>query len=587
MFQSLSRFLLSPFFILAIGLTLSAQNATVQLIHNAPDPSLATVEIWIDPFQGGSPAVYQLANGDPLVLNFRQATEFVSLPAGTHSVGLVPMGSNWAGRLATGSLSLTAGERVAAMAVGVVDTAAFAANPDGVSRAFRIQKMPVPAASSMSGGVEFVFFHGVPDAPARKLDGQDLANLQSLGNLVSSVKFADAAQNFTTGAARYVVNLTNPAGNDTIQNSYLALAGVVDQALVMYYSGFADTAANQNGRPARLWLALSNGFTLEAGIPTSRFQVIHNAPDPALTNVDVYLNNARVAQNVPYQGHSAYLRVPSHRNAKVDLTAANSSDNSSPLATFNYNLTFDSGYVAIFSGVLDPTEFAANPDGRTTAFGQIFLENTNYRTDSGFVNLLAVHGATDVAGVDLLVDGNPVANGLRYGDASGRLRLAAQGPINFVVQAAGSGTVVLNETVDLSSYARQSAIVLASGFADNTAANQADQPLRFIAFFGDGRKQIIGQPTTRPDMAHYAQWALGPNPSHTATTLFVEPVRTATAQLSVIDATGRSLWTQTLELTANRPARHSLPLDDLAPGTYWIRVQTGAVSETRPWVKLP
>jgi hypothetical protein len=121
-----------------------AQDATVQIIHNSPDPAAATVDIYIN--GGAMPAIEDLG--------FREATALVSLPAGVDlEVGIAPGSSTGpADILATWTYNLPAGSSTVIMASGLLgDDFDLFVNP--------LETMAMP------GEVGILVFHGSPDAP--------------------------------------------------------------------------------------------------------------------------------------------------------------------------------------------------------------------------------------------------------------------------------------------------------------------------------------------------------------------------------------------------------------------------------------
>ncbi|MBN1543714.1 DUF4397 domain-containing protein, partial [candidate division KSB1 bacterium] len=97
------------------------QNARLQVIHNAADPNAQAVDVYLE----GTLLLDDFA--------FRTATPFIDAPAGTPiNVGIAPGNSTSAAdTLVNFTLTLTAGETYVAVANGVLNPAAFAANPDG------------------------------------------------------------------------------------------------------------------------------------------------------------------------------------------------------------------------------------------------------------------------------------------------------------------------------------------------------------------------------------------------------------------------------------------------------------------------
>lgn len=126
-------------------------------------------------------------------------------------------------------------------------------------------------------------------------------------------------------------------------------------------------------RPRRLLAEpLERREMLDAGL-----QVIHNSPYAAAAEVDVYVNDVLLLDDFAYQAATPFVTVPSGVDLKVDVTAANAPDNSSPVFTTTANLLADTSYVAIAAG--DPLL----PLGLAPALGGIGAKNRFAETIAG------------------------------------------------------------------------------------------------------------------------------------------------------------------------------------------------------------
>lgn len=119
-------------FVIAAGLLFSqiskAQTAELQVIHNCADPAADSVDIYVN----GALTLDNFA--------FRTATSFLTLPSGVDiNVGVAPKNSSSAAdTLKNFIFNLANGQRYVAVASGVLNTAGFSANPNGVNTGFTI-----------------------------------------------------------------------------------------------------------------------------------------------------------------------------------------------------------------------------------------------------------------------------------------------------------------------------------------------------------------------------------------------------------------------------------------------------------------
>ena len=107
---------------------------------------------------------------------------------------------------------------------------------------------------------------------------------------------------------------------------------------------------------------------------TARVQVIHNAADPAAASVDIYLmegsNELLKLDDFAFRAATPFVDAPAGVDLSVIIAAPTSTDNANGvIATIPIGQLADMGkYVVFANGVLDPTQFAANPEARSTGF---------------------------------------------------------------------------------------------------------------------------------------------------------------------------------------------------------------------------
>jgi len=100
----------------------------------------------------------------------------------------------------------------------------------------------------------------------------------------------------------------------------------------------------------------------------ARLQVIHNAADPIANEVDVYLNGTLALDNFAFRTATPFIDVPA--GVEINIGIAPGTSGSVNYTIKNFPVTFENGktYVGVANGVLDPTQFTLNPDGRSIAF---------------------------------------------------------------------------------------------------------------------------------------------------------------------------------------------------------------------------
>lgn len=421
-----------------------AQTARVQVIHNSPYAAAATVDIYIND---------ALAIDD---LDFREAAGYLDLPSGaalTIDVTAADAADNSSPVFTKeiGAPGLTENETYILVAAG---------DPTGGSPAFDIfiNAMGSEAAGT-SGNAEFQVFHGSPDAPT-----VDVA-ARGAGVLVDDIAFGSFAADYVSvPPAAYDIDITTADGSATAYSAVADLSGAADAALVVLASGFLAPA---DGDPGFGLLAVfADGTTALLGTNTARVQVIHNSPYAAAAVVDVYINDVLSVDEFAFQAATGFIDLPAGTTAetstdvKIDITAADAADNSSPVFTATVNLIQGESYIVTAAG--DPT-------GGDPAFG-LFINAMGQEAagEEGNTDVLVFHGSPDAPTVDVTALGSPRAlvDDAAFGDYQGYLALPTADYVLNVTPAEDNDTVVGSFAASLAALSLDGAaiVVQASGF---------------------------------------------------------------------------------------------------------------------------
>lgn len=212
------------------GAGMAFADATIQIIHNSPDPAAATVDIYVN--AGDEPAVPDLA--------FRAATGLITLPSDVDLVVGIAPGNSMGPEdvIANWTFNLPAGGQFVVMANGLL----------GDDFDLFVNALET---SAMMGEVGVLAFHGAQDAPAVDIGAVDVGIL--FGNL--------GYQTFQgygyVPAADYTLTVA-PAEGSPIAAFTAPLSGLDGGAAVVFASGFLgmDPAFG-------LFAALPDGTVLE------------------------------------------------------------------------------------------------------------------------------------------------------------------------------------------------------------------------------------------------------------------------------------------------------------------------------------
>jgi hypothetical protein len=563
-----------------------ANTAKLQVIHNAADPAGASVDIYV--------------NGGLLLDNFafRAATPFVEVPAGvTLSIGVAPGTSTSAAEaLATFDVILKKNKRYVAMASGVLNPAAFAANPDGRSTGFNLFLKEGVREGDLNGLVRVLAIHGATDAPT-----VDIIPRKPWGDwsLFNDLGYGEFSGDRVLQAKSYVLDVTPGNDTKTVVASFTAdLTGLGGGAAVVFASGFLTPASNQNGPGFGLYAALPDGqvVALPPVTPMAKLQVIHNAADPAAASVDVYVNGSLLLDNFAFRAATPFVEVPAGVQLNVAVAPGSSTSASQALATFPVTLEANKSYVAIANGVLGSSGFAGNPDGQSIGFTIFPFEVSTTSAIPGLVRVYAFHGVTDAPTVDVVDQAsrsrNPLFNDLTYGELSSSLTLPPKTFVLDVTLGADNDAVVASYTAPLNGLNGQSVLVFASGFL-TPSANQGGPAFGLYAVLGDGT--VIALPTaalakiTPETVVEAASILPGdfvldqnyPNPFNPSTTISFSLPAASDVNLKVYNILGQEL--ATLVDGPMDAGQHNVVFDagGLATGMYLYRLSTGAKVETR------
>ncbi len=466
--------------------------AFVQVVHNAADPGAEVVDIYV------------VDGADTTLLDdvaFRTATPFLPLPAGTDLEVVVagPDSESAADGLATFTFNLAADSSYYLVANGVLDTAGFAPNPEGLDIAFNLFAFEGARQEGVTDTlVDVNVFHGSTDAPNVGVNANG-------GVIIPGFSYGDFSGYLSVPAQPYTLDVTAGGDSSAVLFSFEAdLTGTEGAAALVLASGFVDTAANAGGAGFGLLAVFADGTAAllpevmdtvpPPAFDTAFVQVVHNAADPGAEVVDIYVvdgADTTLLDDVAFRTATPFLPLPAGTDLEVVVAGPDSESAADGLATFTFNLAADSSYYLVANGVLDTAGFAPNPEGLDIAFNLFAFEGARQEgvTDT-LVDVNVFHGSTDAPNVGVNANGGVIIPGFSYGDFSGYLSVPAQ-PYTLDVTAGGDSSAVLfSFEADLTGTEGAAALVLASGFVD-TAANAGGAGFGLLAVFADGTAALL------------------------------------------------------------------------------------------------
>ena len=559
--------------------------ARLQVIHNAADPIASSVDVYLN-------GALALDN-----FEFRTATPFIDVPAGVEiNIGIAPGTSGSVNdTIKNFPVTFENGKTYVGVANGVIDPTLFTSNPDGRNIAFTIfAKDGIRESGMYSSKVDFVVLHGSTDAPTVDIIARNVATL------VDNAAYGDFTDYIRVPAASYILDITPGDDNNTIVASFEAdLSGLGGGAAVVFASGFLNPAGNQNGAPFGLFAAIPNGTVVElpAVAPFARLQVIHNAADPIASAVDVYLNGTLALDNFAFRTATPFIDVPAGVDINIGVAPGNSGSVNDTIKNFVVNFANGGTYIAIANGVVDPSGFAPNPNGRDISF--TLFAKTDARetgTNNNKVDLFAFHGSTDAPTVNLFGLGIYLTN-VSYGDFSSYISVPAWRNWIVITTPWPNFSVVGIWNADLRGLGGNSAVVFASGFL-NPSANQNGESFGLFAALANGT--VVELPQLYGDEAQNAlkkvmdenneqvslisDFSLEqnyPNPFNPSTSIKFTVPSSEFVSLKVYDVLGNEVTTLVNEQKAPGIYEVRFEAGDLASGVYVYRLQAGNFTQTR------
>lgn len=552
----------------------AVEDAFIQLVHNAPDPALDSVDI-IEPATGTR------LNTDPFT--FREATIFLPLNVND---GFILREAGTSNTLDTfNNLPIKPADTYYAVASGVSDPSQYADNPDGRDIGFEINYENARTTGYNGGSqLDFNVFHGVTDAP--HVDLEDRFTQQTL---VDSLGYDDfeGYQSVSVNSTYILDVKVGDLVTHTVILSSDGLNPLGGASALIFASGFNQPSNNQDGADFELMAALPNGTvdTL-ASNNQANVQITHNAPDPALDTVDVYLNNQPepVLDSFPFRGSTPYIGLPANDTIEIGLAPYGSNGPGDIVASFKPRLTALETYNLMAVGVSDPSAYPANPDGINTEADLLKISSIQdilgrrSGADTSLTKL--IHGVPDAPTVDVSFDpafyqGLDFVPGLPYKESTQFTPIVAQeyNEVLFSNNASGDDLVAFSR--DISNLGDTAFLNYASGFVNDTGSLPA---VELVTVLPGGNsftwnKESIGF----EEQSAAGNFGLGvyPNPVVDETQVSYSIDQRKDVSMSIINNNGQVV--KELEIGEKGEGAHHkvIDLSSLNSGLYHLQLKAG------------
>ncbi len=539
----------------------SQGTAYLQIINTTADPSLDTIDIYIN----GN--VYDTTN-----VVFHSVIGFYSITPDTNITLTIAHHHSTSSANGIKSFylgSLTDNKSYALMLAGV-NTTGFEPNPNGRDTSFTLYEISqIDSTSPDTAALDFKFFQGSTDLPSMKIVERTSHQL-----IVPDVLYGDTTPYIQLHHRLYEFQLIS---SDSTQNfgTYIAdLSNYAGQVGIIFTAGFLNPLQNDSGPSLGLYMALSGGTVVQFTLETSAFQLIHNCADTAADSVDVYLNGEMIYQNFAFRNATPALILFAHAPYDIALAHKNSTSVNDTFWHNRFVFQPDTFYIATMSGLINPGNYAANPDGKNTSFDVLMKTPAQY-TSSSNVNFdfFLIHGATDAPAVDLTPEGGPtVITGAHYGDET-----------NYISFPPDFYTFNLNDTTgnflggyfaNFPAYAGQSGVLLVSGFLNPAANNNGPGLGLYMVPIAGGPFVPLFLTTGINHVSENKKVEIFPNPATNQLFIHLNVSGTKNASLAITNLTGQTV--ASLLNNASITGEHILAADvsNLSAGLYFLRLTT-------------
>lgn len=587
------------------ALTMLAASAQVRLlvVHNCADPAADTVDVYVK--NAGLPGGEQkIIDNFPFRSAYYYDPGFPAIPTSTDVVIAPKNSTSTAQGIFTKSFptGIAAGNYVI-VANGLIDTNYISgSNPSGVAKAFDLDVISgVSFNSSISTEAALTIHHGAVDAPA--------VTVQSFITTIQTAKRDTAVDNApyraTTASFQYPAQprrlhvYATGTATPAYQANGDALKLLGGSAAFVFASGFL--APPMGGATFGLFAAVvvpgqANGYVTVAELPKEKVagvvQLYHNAADPAVKSVDLYVGGIKQQLGLNFRAGFQSAGFIQDFDYIIDLHQKDSAS-----SVLNTTLRFDNdSVVAVVSGVLDTTNFTANPDGVNRKLNFFLNKPARITSPAGSTRVTLFHGATDAPTVSLTAPGFgglELVSATKYGEfkLASPTGIGAQLPTNL-------GTVVVdvklpNNTtyksylVPLPALDGKAVTVCASGFVDS-ASNQngaafrvfaglPSAPFPQIVFLKD--TSLTTTSITDPATADMS-FRMFPNPATSELIMGFDVKEESNVTIDILDLSGKVVKSVLNDTFATGTTYHTESIRDLNNGLYFARVKSGNTTST-------
>ncbi len=567
---------------LLLPMAMLAQTAKIQLIHNSADIALATIDLYLD-------GVLWLDD-----LPYHSASSFVTVPAGAPIQLHIAFGNSTSvtDAVASFTYNLTDNRHYILVADGIISANLYMPGNAG-AKAFDLKKYDDAFTTALSpAATDLLFHHGVTDA------GEiDWLNFGTGASLASNVAFGlfEGYEVLATNDYRIKVAYAGSSLAIGVYDLPLSSLGLNGEAVTVVASGFLDPQRNNEGEPFGLWLARpSGGALIELEKSTAKVQLLHNAADLELSQVDVYLDGELLLDNVVFRTATAYLELPAGSTIQLALAPDTSTSVNSALAAFLFNLEVDALYSIMISGIYNGSGYDPASIGIHALNMRSLRHNAQVAPNMNQVKVHFHHGTTDAPTIDIRTvagGGTILVDDLSYGVQTPSQVLQQQAYVIEVTDAAGiNGIKSYVLPLTPSAIGSEPVSIIASGFLDPSQNSNGAAFGLFTTPENGGAFVPLQEKVNsiqRLDALQGIALSIAPNPVvQESLSLLGMAERELNTAVTVVDLQGQTVLSFPAIHWSKGQQRLRLPVHTLPNGAYFLRLMSDTQQMTVPFSVL-
>lgn len=407
-----------------------------------------------------------------------------------------------------------------AVLMGLVSATGTLPNPDGVSTTAKLLVFEVASENADPTKTGLFVVQGATD-----LEKSDVWVRGGTKAVTSNLVYGGRSTvEFVADRKTAIVDFTVPGDKaKPIASFSVDFLGLGSEVVIGVLSGFKTPGDNNSTDTLAFLSLLDDGRVvvspLIAGSQTARVQIVHNAADPQLGTVDLWVNGVKAQDNISFRRASAYIPLPANAPIVFGIAPATSTQYRDTLLTITLDpLRPGRVYTLVASGVLDPTKFSANPSAKSTKLTIMAYDGALEASDiDGKSAVRTGHFVTD-GGVLVLANSSwtSLSAGLQYQDMAGTY-VGLEPAMDTIWVLDTAGKRVKGFVADLRGTGK-SVLVLASGFM-HPDSNSSGAPFKLILVESNGTVnssliEVLPSGTSVQDgLIPGSTWTVGPNPS--------------------------------------------------------------------------